>query len=107
MSLRITDALRDGLRRVASREAFGLVVVFVALQAANAVLAQSLLRELLVGSDGLPGGTTTTGAIGPASPAEALPFALDLPPAPLVVALLAGEDPGAPAGDGDGGDGST
>lgn len=90
MALRITHALRDGLGRVASREAFGLVVAFAALQAANAVLAQSLALELFTESGEFPSGTTPTGAAGPSSPAELLPFALDLPVAPVVAALLVG-----------------
>jgi hypothetical protein len=88
MALRITDALQNGLRRTVSREALGLIVVFLAFQSVSTVVTQSFNRRLFQEF----GATTTEGAaaapFGMAGTGGALPFAVNLPLAPLVGGLL-------------------
>lgn len=87
MSLQINEALRSGFRRTASREALGLVAVFVVFQAANTVIAQSFNRQLFEEFGGTAAGQRGTTPFGPTGIGETLPLVADLPLALLAVGL--------------------
>lgn len=88
MAIQINDVLQKGFRRTVSRESLGLIIVFVAFQAVNTAVMQSFNRRLFrefgaTTTEGIP-----TAPFGTPGAGGGLPFAVDLPLAPLAGGLL-------------------